>query len=162
MADDLAARLLPLLEAEEGVYLEMRDALQHERVCLANLDAEGLESAVRRKQTLAAEARVIEESRAALVAALAESLEMSQPTLSQLADRLGAEAPGLREAHARLVALLGAVRELLDANAAFAGESLAQVRATLQLLGRLSPEQPTYGPGAGEGGSPGRLVSRSA
>lgn len=158
--------LLKVLEAEELLYVELRDLLQHERTCMVNLDASGLEEAVRRKEALAAEGRLLEESRSQVARTLAEELGVTEdpPTLSRLCDRLGARAGRLRETHTRLVALLGAVRELVDANASFAGDSLAQVRATLRLFGRMLPPEPTYRPealGRVSHGS-GRLVRRSA
>ena len=51
-------RLLELLEAEEALYGELRTALQNEQACLVNLEAEGLDEAVRQKETLVTEARV--------------------------------------------------------------------------------------------------------
>lgn len=158
------ARLVDLLKAEEGLYVELRDSLQREQACLVELDAEGLDEAVRQKQTLVAEARMLEGGRVALVETLAAGLGFAEgtPKLSTLCDALGGDALALREAHARLAALVAAVRELLDVNAAFAGEATGQVRATLQLLGRLAPDHGTYGPGgAGDGGVPGRLVRQS-
>jgi hypothetical protein len=101
----------------------------------------------------------------ALVEMLAAELRLGEgtATLPALCDALGGEGLGLRSAHGRLSALVAAVRELLDVNANFAGEAMAQVRATLQLLGRLAPGQGTYGPaGTGSPGVPGRLVRQSA
>ncbi len=162
---DPGAHLMRVLQAEEKLYLELRALLQREQACITELDAAGLEEAVRAKETLAGEARLLEESRLEVVSALAASFGWrdARPTLSQLCDRLGEAGAGLREAHSRLVALVGAVRELLDVNAAFAGRSLDQVHATLELLGRLVPAQATYGPGGPrEASGPGRLVRRSA
>lgn len=159
-------RLETVLAAEERLYVELRDLLQRERECMVNLDATGLEDVVLRKEELAGEARLLEETRIQVAGALARELGLREPrpTLSELCDRLEGRASGLREAHTRLVALLGAVRELADANAVFAGDSLAQVRASLELLGRLLPTQPTYRPDArAEATLPaGRLLRRSA
>ena len=63
-------RLLELLQAEEALYTELRTALQDEQVCLVNLEAEGLDDAVRQKETLVTEARVLEEGRRTLVGRL--------------------------------------------------------------------------------------------
>ncbi len=98
--------------------------------------------------------------------AVALGLPAERPTLSALCDALGEPAVELRLAHSRLVALIGAVRELLDANAGFAGDSLGQVRATLKLLGRLLPGDTTYSPTAAAPTpivpASGALVRRSA
>lgn len=158
--------LLRVLEAEERLYVELRDLLQHERACMVNLDAAGLEEAVRRKEALAAEGRLLEESRSQVARGLAQDLGVTEdpPTLSRICDRLGPRVGRLREVHTRLVALLGAVRELVDANSSFAGDSLAQIRATLRLFGRMLPPEPTYRPealGRVISGS-GRLVRRTA
>ncbi len=162
---DLAGRLLTVLEAEEKLYLELRSLLQEERAWLVALDAARIEEAVQRKESLAAEGRLLEEARIELARALARELGVDdeRPTLSRLCARLGDDAEPLQRAHSRLVALVGASRELLDANAGFAGEALAQVRSTLQLLGRLLPAQPTYAPDLAAAEPTGaRLVRRSA
>ena len=145
-ASDLAGRLGRILEAEEQIYLEMRSVLQREQSCIVRLDAVDLEDAVRSKEALAEEARLLEESRLEVTETLAAALGLglARPSLSQLCDRLGEEATELRAAHTRLVALVGAVRELLHVNVTFAGDSLDRVRATLKLLGRLLPERPVY------------------
>lgn len=158
-------RLLDLLRAEETLYEELRSALQTEQVCLVNLEADGLDEAVRQKETLVTEARVLEEGRRAVVQRLGGELgtRTEAPTLTELEDALGPESAALRDAHSRLSSLVAAVRELLEVNAAFAGEAMGQVRATLTLLGRLAPLEATYRPdGSGEGTHPGRLVRQSA
>lgn len=163
---EACARLLTLLDAEERLYLELRSVLQREREALVALDAAAVEDVVRHKEALAEEGRLLEEGRVELALALARELGISEarPTLSQLCLRLGDAAGPLAEAHGRLVALVGAVRELLTANAAFAGDALTQVRVTLRLLGRLLPTTSTYAPlPATEPALPsGRLVQRSA
>lgn len=163
---DAVRRLITVLDAEERLYVELRDLLQREREHMVNLDARGIEEVVRRKESLSDEGRLLEESRIEVARALARELGLTEasPPLSLLCDHAGADAPALRDAHSRLVALLGAVRELLDANAAFAGECLAQVRTTMGLLGRMLPAEPTYRPGAAGAGvsRAGRLVRSSA
>lgn len=163
---DLCARLLTVLECEEKLYLELRSVLQRERELVAALDAKGLDEMALRKEALADEGRLLESSRLPIAAALARELgqDDARPALSLLFAQLGPEADALRERHARLVALIGAVRELLEANAFFAHEAREQVRGTLRLLGRLLPSPQTYGaqgvpemdPGTG------RLVRRTA
>lgn len=163
---DSLASLLTILEAEERLYVELRDLLQKERVCMVNLDSDGLEEAVRGKEALAVEGRLLEESRSEVARALASQVGLREdpPRLSSLCERLGPRAEPLRERHSRLVALLGAVRELADANASFAGDSLAQIRATLRLFGRMLPAEPTYRPEAlgAVAQDAGRIVRRSA
>lgn len=167
-APEAARELLEVLESEERLYRELREVLQEERVMIVKLDAAGLEDAVMRKEALSAEGRLLEEGRVAVALRLAAELgvEAERPTLTLLCDALGDDASELREAHGRLLALIGAVRELLDANAGFAGDSLGQVRATLQLLGRVLPGDSTYGPSATAPAPPsagaGSLVRRSA
>lgn len=143
-----AQRLALVLDAEETLYVEMRNLLQRERECMVSLDAEGLERAVEAKEALAEEARLLEESRIDVAADLARALGLpeSRPTLSQLLEAADTAGEPLRERHSRLVALLAAVRELVDANASFAREGLEQVQGTLRLLGRLLPHEPVYRP----------------
>lgn len=165
MSSDLVNRLVDLLRAEEDLYLELRSALQSEQRCLVEIDAEGLDEAVRQKETLVAEARMLGESRGSVVETLATELGICEEpvTLSRIGAALGPEASALRQAHARLTALVAAVRELLEVNAGFAGDAMTQVRGTLQLLGRLAPGSGTYGPeGTAPAGTPGRLVRQSA
>jgi len=165
---EASRELLTVLESEERLYRELCEVLQQERELIINLDAAGLEDAVLRKEALSAEGRLLEEGRIEVATRLAAALGLpsERPTLSGLCDALGEGGDELRRAHSRMVALVGAVRELLDANAGFAGESLGQVRATLQLLGRLLPGDVTYGPGAAVPGpivpGSGALVRRSA
>jgi hypothetical protein len=158
--------LLTILEAEERLYLEMRDLLQRERELIAVLDAAGVEEVVREKENLAEEGSLLEESRLEVSVLLAKELGIFEepPTLSAICDVLGEAGSELGEAHSRLTALAGAVQELLAANASFAGDALDRVQGTLHLLGRLLPETPTYLP-SGVTNSPnraGRLVRQSA
>lgn len=167
LSPERVRELQTVLEAEIALYVELRELLQRERELIVNLDAVGLEDTVRQKEALAEEGKLLEESRIEVAARLAGELELGpeRPTLSQICDRIGVESAPLRRLHSRLVALVGAVRELLDANAGFAGDSLAQVRATLQLLGRLLPTDPTYTTLGGADASrvaAGQLVRRSA
>ncbi len=160
-------RLLTVLGAEERLYLELRDLLQRERELIASLDAAGLEAGVRQKESLAEEGRLLEESRIEVAAALARELGVAsdRPTLGQLCAALGPIRDAeLRAAHSRLAALVGAVQELVAANSGFAGEAEARVRATLRLLGRLLPDQPTYQPPGAREAAPaaGRLLRRTA
>ncbi len=141
-------RLSLVLEAEETLYVELRDLLQRERECMVGLDPEGLEQAVEAKEALAEEARLLEESRVEVARELAGALGLgdARPSLSRLLEALGDRSGPLREQHSRLVALLAAVHELVDANATFAREGLDQVQDTLRLLGRLLPQEPVYRP----------------
>ncbi|MCZ7617316.1 MAG: flagellar protein FlgN [Myxococcota bacterium] len=143
---DQVDRLDQALEAEERLYVELRDLLQQERTHLVDFDAESLERLVETKELLAEEARLLEDSRLSVATRLAEQLGLaSEPiTLSRLCEALGSDASRLADRHSRLVALLGAIRELSEANASFAREGLGQVRETIRLLGRLLPSEPTY------------------
>ncbi len=143
---DQTRRLAQALAAEEKLYLELRDLLQQERAHLVDFDAEALERLVETKELLAEEARLLEDSRIHVATRIAERLGLgSEPvTLSRLCEALGPEAKELEESHSRLVALLGAIRELSEANASFAREGLGQVRETIRMLGRLLPSEPTY------------------
>ena len=166
MSPDTADRLLEILRAEERVYLEMRDLLQRERELMVTLDPAALGEVARDKEALADEGRLVEESRVVLAAQMGRELGLGTegPPLSQLCEALGAAGAPLREAHTRLVVLASVVRELLDANAAFAGDHLARIRTTLQLLGRLLPGEESYAPVVGKApaGPVGQLVRRSA
>ena len=157
-------RLLELLDAEERLYGELRSALQREQTCLVNLEAEGLDEAVRQKETLVTEARVLETGRRTLVERMADATGIPQrpATLTDLCAALGPIADPLRDAQSRLRGLVGAVRELLEINAGLAGEAMGQVEATLTLLGRLAPAGATYRPDGAESRSSGRLVQQSA
>jgi hypothetical protein len=162
---DLVARLLVVLEAEHALYVRLRDLLRREREVLGLLDAKRLERVAREKEELADEGRLLEESRLHVARELAGSLGVAseRPRLAELCARLGAEAAPLRVAHNRLVVLIGASRELLEANSALAGESLAQVQATLRVLGGLLPEDARYAPGTGtRPASSGRLLRQTA
>lgn len=161
----VVARLAEVLAAEERLYVELRDLLQQERDCMVQLDADGLEAVVTAKEVLADEAALLEESRLAVVRELADRLGLaSLPTLSGLCEALGFDGEPLHERHSRLLALLAAVGELVDANASFARESLLQVQDTIASLGRLLPSEPVYAPGGAReiAAGTGRLVARSA
>ena len=165
-ARDHVARLELVLDAEERCYAEIRDVLQRERACMVDRDAAGLEEAVREKEALAEEARLVAESRIEVAAALAHELGVDdpQPTLGALCAALGADDEALRERHARLSALLAAVQELSHANASFARQGIDQVRATLRTLGRITAGEPIYGRDGASQAMPqsGRLVRRVA
>lgn len=169
-----AERLCRILEREEALYVELRSVLQRERECIVHLEAEDLELIVREKLALGDEGRMLEEARMGVSRELAESLGLASErlTLSQICDAMKGGAPALRAAHTRLVALLGAVRELLEANREFATDATRQVRGALRVLGRMLPPEAVYRPlevGAGDSresglhaSRPGRLVRRTA
>jgi len=165
---DLRGRLLTILDVEEQVYVKLRDVLQHERELMVALDAAGLEEVARDKSALADEGRLVEESRIEVAGRLARELGIAEerPTLSMICAELGADAGALRAAHTRLLVLVSVVRELLDANVAFAGEHLSQIRGTLRLLGGMIPLEPVYErnpqPGGSGGMGVGHLVQRTA
>ncbi len=143
-----AENLLQILAAEEALYEQLRDLLQREWELMVALDAAALEETARTKEELADEGRLLEESRVAVSAELAREIGVAaeRPTLSQLCMRLGGDSARLRESHTRLLVLVSVVRELLDANRALAGDSLAQIRGTLRLLGGLMPGEAVYEP----------------
>ena len=134
------------------------------------LDADGLGELARRKETLATEGRIAEKSRVDVTRRLAEALGIDeQPvTLSLLCTRTDPGDSRLRDAQSRLVALVGAVRELADANRALGAERLSSVQSTLRLLGRLVPVVAESGTAYGRdrelpaASAPGRLVRTSA
>lgn len=159
-----ADRLQVMLVSEGELYARMRDLLQEEREVLFSLDADRLQAVTRRKAELADEGRVLENGRQVVAAELAANLGLPSAglRLRELCDRLGPEHEGLRAAHNRLVILVSVVRELLDANRALAGQSLSDVRATIDSLGGLLPAGEAYGRDGAPvpGGS--RLIRRSA
>jgi len=138
--------LLRILKAEEALYLRMRDLLQREWDLMVELDAAALEETARTKFELADEGRLLEESRQAATEVLAAELglDSKRPTLPELCERLGPDAEALRETHTVLLILVSVVRELLEANEALAGSSVAQIRGTLRLLGSLAPSDGLY------------------
>ena len=164
MNDEGTQRLERVLEAEIDLYTRMRDLLHEEREILLCLDAERLEDSTRRKAELADEARVLESGRQAVVAQVSRehSLPLEGLRLASLCERLGPEYTGLRRAHNQLVILLGVVRELLDGNRSMAGQSLAEVRATVDVLGGMLPERASYSADGERRIATGRLLRRSA
>ena len=152
------AGLEVVLEAEEGVYRRLKQLLQREEEELVGLDPAQLERTTAEKRALAAEARLHEESRLALVRELAEAIGFAEatPRLSALIAELGPEAGGLAERHARLTALVTTTRLLVASNERFANRSLGRVQDTLRLLGQAIPENPGYGPASSSSGRVGR------
>jgi len=137
------ARLAAILRSEEELYRELIGLLQREREMMVDLDADGLADVVRHKENLAVEGRLIERGRIEVAERLAARLGLpdAPPTLSAICDRLGEDDGGLRAAHGRLAAVVGAARELVEANRALGGDRLAFVQTTLGLLGHLVPDQ---------------------
>ncbi|MCH7866270.1 MAG: flagellar protein FlgN [Myxococcales bacterium] len=144
---EIAQRLYNILAEEERLYLEMKTLLQEERQRMVLRDADGIEVAVRRKEGLAGEGKLLEACRRKVMCEMAAVLGLpdEEATLSRVCAALGSESVELRSIHGRLVALIAAVRELLEVNSSFAGEALIRVQSTLRLLGRLLPDEPTYG-----------------
>ncbi len=165
---EIAQRLYTVLAEEEQLYLEMKTLLQEERGQMVLRDAEKIELAVLRKEGLAGEGKLLEECRNNVMCELAAELGLPdrEATLSRICSALGDEGAELRAIHGRLVALIAAVRELLEANASFAGEALFRVQSTLRLLGRLLPDEPIYGRSQssrnrGSHMKPGRIVRQA-
>lgn len=144
---EVIGRLLSVLTEEEQLYVEMKTLLQEERAQMVLRDAEKIELAVRAKEGLAREGKLLEECRHKVMRELGPLLGLaeSETTLSAMCAALGSEGGQLRKIHGRLVALIAGVRELLEANSNFAGEALLRVQSTMRLLGRLLPDEPTYG-----------------
>ncbi|MEZ4330194.1 MAG: flagellar export chaperone FlgN [Myxococcota bacterium] len=161
MAEQVAG-LETVLQAEEDLYLRLRDVLRFEEAELVTLDPARISELVERKRGLAEEVRLLEDSRRALAGTLARSLGLGdRPVrLGDLIEALDREAGRLPELHARLSALVASTRSLVESNGSFADRSLRHIRETLGMLGRAVPERPGYGPGAaGRGGAGrGRLV----
>ncbi|MFT5694521.1 MAG: flagellar biosynthesis/type III secretory pathway chaperone [Myxococcota bacterium] len=166
---DYAARLFTVLAEEEKLYLELKALLQAEREHIASRNTDEIEQTVMAKEGLAREGKLLEECRQRVMREVAVSIGLpeSDATLSRISAALGEEGGELRAIHSRLVALIAAVRELLTANSTFAGEALNRVQSTLRLLGRLLPDEPTYGRSpsrqvAQPHMKPGRIVRQSA
>ena len=136
----------------------MKELLQREEEELVGLDPAQLERTTAEKRALAAEARLHEESRLALVRDLARTLGLEPPTprLSVLIEELGGDGRGLAQRHARLSALVSTTRMLVTSNERFASRSLGRVRDTLWLLGQAVPETSGYGPASASSGGAGR------
>jgi flagellar biosynthesis/type III secretory pathway chaperone len=164
MKEDAARRLQVVLEAEAGLYERLRDLLQEEREILCSLDASRLELLTQQKAALVDEGHVLESNRQAVVLQLATELSLAPEglRLSVLCERLGRGHDGLHQAHNRLVVLVGVVRELLQANRSLAGQSLSEVRATLDALGGTLREGSSYGPDGNRRSTKGRLLRQCA
>ncbi len=165
---EFAQRLYTILEEEERLYLEMRELLQEERELIVVRNAGKLEALVRHKDGLAREGKLLEDCRRNVMRELAHEIGLAEAdtTLSRVCSAIGEDGSALRAIHGRLVALIAAVRELLEANANFAGEALFRVQSTLRLLGRLLPDEPTYDSKPGKRTvqphmTPGRLVRQA-
>ena len=164
MSLDAARRLEVALGSELALYERMRDLLQEEREVLLALDTPRLDDVTRRKAELADEGRVLESGRQAVVGQVAQELGIGVDglRLSMLCDRLGPGAESLRAVHNRMVVVLGVVRELLGANQALAGQSLAEVRATLEAFGGLLGQGAAYGRDGSATTASGQLLRSSA
>ena len=156
--DEQVGRLEVVLQAEENLYLRLRDVLRREESELIELDPAKIAVTVEQKLSLAEEARLLEDSRRALTIALGRALGLGDAPqkISSLIDALGAEAARLPDLHGRLSALIGSTRGLLEANGGFSQRSLKRVQETLKMLGRAVPERVGYGPGFERGPDVGR------
>ena len=158
-----AERLRVALDAEADLYERMRDLLQEEREVLFCLDPVRLEELTRRKAELADEGRVLEDGRRTVTRLLSQRFSLPEHVrLSELCDRLGTEHEALRATHNRLIILVSVVKELLDANRGLTGQSLAEVKATVEVLGGLLPDRGPYGHDGASGSGTGRLLRRTA
>lgn len=156
--EEQVAGLEVVLQAEENVYLRLREALRREEALLISLDPAEIAEIIERKRGLAEEARLLEDSRRTLAETLARAIGLAeQPIkLGALIAALDAEAGRLPELHARLTALIRSTRSLLESNGAFADRSLRHIQDTLRMLGRAVPEKVGYGPAQLNSGSMGR------
>ena len=156
--EEQVAGLEVVLQAEENVYLRLREVLRREEALLIALEPAEIADVVERKRGLAEEARLLEDSRRALTTTLARALGLpEQPIkLGALIAALDGEAGRLADLHARLTALIRSTRSLLESNGAFADRSLRHIQETLRMLGRAVPEKVGYGPAQQGTGSMGR------
>lgn len=156
--EEQVAGLEVVLQAEENVYLRLREVLRREEAELIALDPAEIAEIVERKRGLAEEAQLIEDSRRALVAGLARTIGLAaQPIrLGALIEALDGEAGRLPELHGRLTALIRSTRVLLESNGSFADRSLRHIQETLRMLGRAVPEKVGYGPAQVGSGTMGR------
>lgn len=164
MSDARAERLQTVIDAEAGFYARMRDLLEEEREVLFSLDAVRLEDVTRRKAELIDEGRVLESGRKAVIAQLATELSLPSEglRLAVLCERMGPGNAELRRAHNQLVVVVSVVRELMKANRSVAGQSLSEVKSTLEVLGGVVPEGAGYGPDGSRVSPKGRLLRQFA
>lgn len=156
--DEQVSRLEVVLQAEENLYLRLRNVLRREESELIDLDPGRIAATVEEKRSLAEEARLLEDSRRALATLIGRTLGLGDAPqkLSVLIAALGHEAARLPDLHGRLSALVGSTRGLLEANGGFSQRSLKRVQETLKMLGRAVPERVGYGPGVERGAGVGR------
>lgn len=156
--EEQVAGLEVVLQAEENVYLRMRELLRREEALLIALEPAEIADVVERKRGLAEEARLLEDSRRALTTTLARALGLAEGPikLGALIALLDGEAGRLPDLHARLTALIRSTRSLLESNGSFADRSLRHIQETLRMLGRAVPEKVGYGPAQQGAGSMGR------
>ncbi len=148
MDENRVEHLLVILRREEDLYARLRDVLRDQREVIATMDAtEALERLTRAQEELCDEARLLEEGRLEVAAELAARFGLPPTSrLSEICEQLGPDAVALREAHNRLVIMVGVVRELIEANSTLLGGSISEVRTTLRALGSHVPEDTTYRP----------------
>jgi hypothetical protein len=139
-----------LVEQIDG-YRSLLDLLQRERECLLNLDASGVESISKEKDTTVMRLRLIEEERVRLVGKFSRENMIGGETNLQMLSEITKD-DTFRTLRLQLISLLQGIEELNAFNKVLIGRSLNFIKNSMGFL-------ESFGVGAGRSNS-GSFFSR--
>jgi hypothetical protein len=158
---------MPLLETIKKVLLEqvqgcrlLLELLQREKMCLVNLQMEGIEALTKEKDILVLKLRLLEEERVRLLDRFVlesfpdlpdEGTASQKISLLKLAELTGETI--FQEIRSKLISLSQGIKELNDLNKIMIDRTLGFLKQNNNFLGM-------YFPGAAPRGEKGRLLSR--
>lgn len=120
-----------LLEQIKG-YRELLGLLQREKECLIDLDATGIESISKEKDTTILRLRLLEEERINLLKRFSEENGIEGLTLQRLYELTGDES--LKGLRLQLISILQSIEELNEFNGILIERSLGFIRGSLEFL----------------------------
>ena len=164
--DVLFEKLIGLLESQTGLYSSLLTVLQAEKAAALNSDLEPLNRAVKEKENVLLEIRILEEQRLNMLNQVAGFIgkPTRQLTLKRLAQQLpDPYAEQVRTCRSNLISLTQSIQELNNSNRKLFRRSLELVKGSINLLGSLRSPAPVYCQAGklGTATSSGRVLSGS-
>jgi flagellar biosynthesis/type III secretory pathway chaperone len=144
----LLEKLIELLESQKHLYAGLLKVLQEEKAAAVNSHLEALNRAVKEKENVLLEIRILEEQRIKMLnqVAAALGLPVGGLTLKRLAQKAPHPYAGrVTACRSSLLSLTQSIQEINNSNRRIFKRSLQLVRGSINLLGNLRAPAPVYG-----------------
>lgn len=143
-----------ILTEQVNSYRTLLGILQRERACLLHLNAQGVETLSKEKDTIVLKLRLLEEERIRLVRAFAKDYDIAEEAAFKKLSEIAAGDDSFHRLRLQLISLLQGITELNGFNRVLIVRSAGVVKNALNFLGSFGIAAPAAQKGA--------LLSREA